>query len=202
MVGHIFSQHFNIERTSPPKPPRVSKIKKCLCPRKWKRKQLPSRPSQTGLDKWFNRQRSKVKVTAITILLSLNSSPSGNTYTDYIFLLSGPKSKSLHSVKQIQRQYSTIHVLILKRGADGMAPRCCWIEHVCEESMFQNLELLCSNVNIWSGAVHKPFDFVDIDLQVLLLHHLTTLSISHYTYHESLKTWVLNCSFTGATLWW
>lgn len=39
---------------------------------------------------------------------------------------------------------------------------CCWNEHLCEESMFKNLELLCSNTHILSIVVHRKFfDFAD-----------------------------------------
>lgn len=64
------------------------------------------------------------------------------------------------------------------------------VEHVHEESMFQNLWPLCSSIHTCSIVVHhKFFGSTDIELQVILLHHMTKLYISHRMY-ESGQTWM------------
>lgn len=47
------------------------------------------------------------------------------------------------------------------------------------EFMFQNLEPFCNNVYVWSIVVHhKPFDFVDIKLQVIVIAPCDLLSVA------------------------
>lgn len=62
-----------------------------------------------------------------------------------------------------------------------------WIQHVCEECMFQNVGLLCCNIHIWNVVISQKLTyFVDIDLTYII-------------YYESTQTWILTA--TSLSLW-